>query len=93
MVSAVSAWEIVTKYRLGKLPGAAPIVGDVEGAILAEGFVPLALTTRDAETAANFPFFHRDPFDRMLIAQSIQRSATIVSNEALFDQYGVIRIW
>ena len=93
LVSAASAWEIATKHRLGKLPGADIVAGDVAAAIEDHGFRPLAITVAHAERAGRLPGPHRDPFDRMLIAQSLAHDLPLVSNESLFDQYGVRRIW
>ena len=93
LVSAASAWEIATKHRLGKLPGAAIVAGDVRAAIEDHGFQPLAITVARAERAGRLPGPHRDPFDRMLIAQSLAHDLPLVTNESLFDRYGVRRIW
>jgi PIN domain nuclease of toxin-antitoxin system len=93
LVSAASAWEIATKFRLGKLPSVAPIVSDLESQSRAEGFEPLAVTVRHAQRAGGLPGPHRDPFDRMLIAQALEEGCTLVSNEAAFDGYGIARSW
>ena len=93
LVSAASAWEITTKHRLGKLPGAADVAADVRGSIAGQGFEALAITLADAERAGRLPGPHRDPFDRMLIAQALARDLPLVSNETLFDGYGVTRLW
>jgi PIN domain nuclease of toxin-antitoxin system len=93
LISAASAWEIATKHRIGKLPEAGPLAVDFLGSIAAEGFVGLPISVRDAETAGRLPGSHRDPFDRMLIAQALAESLTLVSNERLFDRYGVARLW
>lgn len=93
LVSAASAWEITTKHRLGKLTGADIVAGDVMAAIDDHGFEPLAITVAHAERAGRLPGPHRDPFDRMLIAQSLAHDLPLVSNESLFDRYGVRRIW
>lgn len=93
LVSAASASEIATRHRLGKLPGAADVAADVAGCVASQGFEPLAVTLRDAERAGRLPGPHRDPFDRMLIAQAGARDLVPVSNEALFDGYGVRRLW
>lgn len=92
-VSAASAWEIATKHRLGKLPGAEAVAGDVGGCIAAQGFTALAITMADAERAGRLAGPHRDPFDRMLIAQALARDIALVSNEALFEPCGVRRLW
>ena len=93
LVSAASAWEITTRHRLGKLPGADIVASDVTAAIEDHGFQPLAITVAHAERAGRLPGSHRDPFDRMLIAQALAHDLPLVSNESLFDRYGVRRIW
>jgi len=92
-VSAASAWEIATKHRLGKLPGVSAIVADL-GAIIAEqSFIGLPINVRHGQTAGALPGPHRDPFDRMLIAQAMVDRLALVSNEDAFDAYGVRRLW
>jgi PIN domain nuclease of toxin-antitoxin system len=93
LVSAASAWEIATKFRLGKLPSMAPMITDIEGHIRAEGFQALAVSVRHAQRAGGLPGPHEDPFDRMLIAQALEEGCTLISNEAVFDRYGVSRSW
>ena len=93
LVSAASAWEIATKFRLGILPSMAPMIADIEGHVRAEGFLPLAVTVRHAQLAGGLPGPHKDPFDRMLIAQALEEGCTLISDEAVFDRYGVPRSW
>ena len=93
LVSAGSAWEIATKYRLGRLPGASEVALDIPGAIAGQGFEELDITVDDAGRAGALPGSHRDPFDRMLIAQALARNLVLVSSESLFDSYGVHRLW
>ena len=92
-VSAAAAWEIATKYRLGRLPGAAIVAADIASAVASQGFVELPINIRDGQTAGGLPAIHKDPFDRMLIAQAIAADMVIVSNEDLFNAYGVPRLW
>jgi PIN domain nuclease of toxin-antitoxin system len=92
-VSAASVWEITTKHRLGKLPGASAIVRDLAGAIEGQGFVGLPIAIRHGEAAGTLPGPHRDPFDRMLIAQAMLDDLVLVSNERAFDAYSVRRLW
>ncbi len=92
-VSAASAWEIATKVRLGKLPTAADLAADFSGHLEREGFQVLAISGEHAIRAGLLPGLHKDPFDRMLIAQAQGENMPIVSNEKLFDGYGVRRIW
>lgn len=92
-VSAASAWEITTKHRLGKLPEAQAIALSVERHLRDRGFEPLPITMAHAETAGGLSGAHRDPFDRMLIAQSLLENLVLVSNETRFDTFGVKRLW
>lgn len=69
-VSAVSVWEITTKFRLGKLPFASSVAANVTEWILRSGFEPLDITPEQAQLAGSWEIEHRDPFDRMLAAQS-----------------------
>ena len=93
LVSAASAWEITTKHRLGRLPEADPIADDFAGVIASQGFGALSITVEDASRAGALPGPHRDPFDRMLIAQALSRNLVLVSTETLFDRYGIRRLW
>jgi PIN domain nuclease of toxin-antitoxin system len=92
-VSAASAWEITTKHRLGKLPGVATIVGELDGAIAGQGFKALPIEVRHGQIAGALPGPHRDPFDRMLIAQAMLENLVLVSNEHPFDAYAIGRLW
>jgi PIN domain nuclease of toxin-antitoxin system len=93
LVSAASAWEIATKVRLGKLPAGMDLVSDFAGQLKREGFEMLAISWDHAIRAGSLPGPHRDPFDRMLIAQAQAENIPMLSNEALFDVYGVRRLW
>jgi PIN domain nuclease of toxin-antitoxin system len=93
LISAATGWEIATKFRLGKLPSMAPVVADIEAHVRAEGFQPLAVTMRHAQRAGSLPGPHKDPFDRMLIAQALEEACTLLSNEVVFDDYAVSRAW
>jgi PIN domain nuclease of toxin-antitoxin system len=92
-VSAASAWEISTKFRLGKLPSALELVQDFKGYLAREGFNDLPVSSDQGVRAGLLPGPLKDPFDRMLIAQAQSESLSIVSNETIFDHYGVNRIW
>jgi PIN domain nuclease of toxin-antitoxin system len=93
LVSAASAWEIATKVRLGKLPTAADLAADFAGHLEREGFQTLEISANHAIRAGLLPGLHKDPFDRMLIAQAQAENLPIVSNEFPFDSYGVRRFW
>ena len=88
-VSAASAWEIATKYRIGRLPQAAALALNVSGALASQGFTELRITVPQGQTAGSLPGPHRDPVDRMLIAQAATADLVLVSNEAVFDRYAV----
>jgi PIN domain nuclease of toxin-antitoxin system len=92
-VSAASAWEIATKYRIGKLPQAGALAVNVLGALASQGFLDLPITVQHGQAAGSLPGPHRDPFDRMLIAQATLADLVLVSNEAVFDRYGIHRLW
>jgi PIN domain nuclease of toxin-antitoxin system len=93
LVSAASAWEIATKVRLGRLPAAAELVAGFAAQLKMEGFQVLPISADHAIRAGLLPGPHKDPFDRMLIAQAQAENVPIMSNEVLFDSYGVRRIW
>jgi PIN domain nuclease of toxin-antitoxin system len=92
-VSAASTWEISTKHRIGKLPDVSSIVADLDAVIIGQGFTPLPISTRHGQAAGSLPGPHKDPFDRMLIAQAMLNNMLLVSNELPFDTYGVRRLW
>jgi len=93
LVSAASAWEIATKVRLGRLPGAEELAADFQGFMLREGFTTLDITADHGIRAVLLPGPHKDPFDRMLIAQAQAENVPIVTNERSFETYGVRRVW
>ena len=93
LVSAASAWEVSTKHRLGRLPGAGPLATEFARVVIAQGFAALDITLNHAQRAGGLPGSRSDPFDRMLIAQAQAEDLTLVSNEATFDRYGINRIW
>ena len=92
-VSAATAWEITTKYRRGRLDEAVAMAPDIAGAIAAQGFEELPITVAEAARAGTLPGPHRDPFDRMLIAQALSRDLVLISNETIFDRYLIHRLW
>ena len=93
LVSAASAWEITTKYRLGRLPDAEAIALDFDRQIVLQGFTPLNITPAHGQRAGLLSGNLRDPFDRMLIAQASAENVALVSVETVFDDYGVTRLW
>jgi PIN domain nuclease of toxin-antitoxin system len=89
LFSAASVWEVVIKRSLGKLDVPDRFVLEA----LADGFGSLSVTSAHALEVAELPTHHRDPFDRMLIAQARVEGLSIVSRDERFDGYGVERIW
>ena len=92
-VSAVSAWEIATKFRLGKLPGAQAVAANIAAIIADQGFAELPITVPHGQLAGSLASPHKDPFDRMLIAQSMLDRMPLISIEPVFDRYGIQGIW
>lgn len=92
-VSAVSALEIANKFRIGKLPQASGLASSFEVEVAREEFTPLPITLQHASLAGQLAFAHKDPFDRLLIAQALSEHMTLVSNERVFDATGVSRLW
>ena len=85
LVSAASIWEIEIKRALGKLIAPSGLVAAVQET----GFDVLPITGPDAERAGMLPAYHRDPFDRMLVAQADRVGAIVVSRDAAFLAYGI----
>jgi len=93
LVSAVSAWEIATKVRLGRLQAAADLIRNFVEDLTRERIEILAVTAEHGIRAGLLPGPHQDPFNRMLIAQALAENVPIVSNDRALDGYGVNRLW
>lgn len=85
--------EITTKHRIGKLPQAGAVARDFAGSAARLGLLMIPITVAEAELAGRMKGDHRDPFDRLLIAQGLLNGLILVSNEDVFDAFGVARIW
>ena len=92
-VSAATGWEILTKHRIGKLPSIGSLAANLFQEIQEEGFQPLSITFPHACLAGSFTHAHRDPFDRVLAAQSLLENLQLVSADPAFDQFGIERVW
>jgi PIN domain nuclease of toxin-antitoxin system len=92
-VSPATYWEIAIKVSINKLALGAPYEDFLHRGIVLNGFGILPVEPRHTARVATLPFHHKDPFDRLLIAQALVDDLTLVSNEALFDAYGVNRLW
>ncbi len=93
LLSAATVWEVAIKVGLGKLVLTLPFRQWMNQAIADLGLSVLPITVEYADAQATLPFHHRDPFDRLLIAQALTDGLTVLSADAVFDQYGVTRLW
>ena len=89
LVSAATAWEIAIKERLGKLTIDQPIADEIER----EGFAAVPITIAHAAETAALPPIHRDPFDRLLIAQALEEEVPLLSADEILSAYGIRRLW
>ena len=92
-VSPISAFEIANKYRLGKLDEARSLAQAFALNVFGRGFREMPLTAAHGQLGGNLMSAHRDPFDRLLIAQAKIEELVLVSNETLFDEFGLTRLW
>lgn len=93
LVSAASAWEISTKVRIGKLPGAEVLERDFLDIIERAGYTSLPINVSCALRAGRLLSEHRDPFDRMLAAQALADDIPILSSDIQLDAFVIRRIW
>lgn len=93
LVSSASGWEIATKQRLGKLPEAEEAVRELPDLLRRTRFDVLPITLEHALAAGALPGPHRDPFDRMLIAQTEREGCIIVTGDPVFADYRVPVLW
>jgi PIN domain nuclease of toxin-antitoxin system len=92
-LSVASCWEMAIKKSLGKLEIPEPIDGFVAEQLSANRFTLLPIDLRHVSHVSRLPFHHRDPFDRLLVAQAMEESLTIASADPIFHKYGVERLW
>ena len=92
-VSAVSAFEIANKVRIGKFPAAAEIAQNMNRILEANSFTPLPVTIEHCLLAGRMDGVHRDPFDRLLAAQSLIEQIPLVTIDAEFRAFGVETVW
>jgi PIN domain nuclease of toxin-antitoxin system len=88
-VSIATLWEITIKRALGKLQ----FLEDFEPVMESEGFLPLAVAYHHLRALERLPFHHRDPFDRLLIAQALAEGIPIATSDRRFAAYGVQIVW
>jgi PIN domain nuclease of toxin-antitoxin system len=92
-VSLATAWEIAIKASLGSLRVDASLERFLPDQIAANGFQPLPIDLRHTARVATLPFHHRDPFDRLLVAQALEEELAVVTADLVFAEYGVKRVW
>jgi PIN domain nuclease of toxin-antitoxin system len=88
-----SCWDIATKYRLGKLPEAEPLMGDFAAKLRALGFIFIPMSVDHACLAGSFTMTHKDPFDRLIAAQAKLEDLPPLSDDPVFDAFPIRRIW
>lgn len=93
LVSSASAWEIATKFRLGRLPEASVLVQDLDRWISVAGFKSLPITVLHSQRAGLLPQPHRDPFDRMIAAQALVENISVISRDEALRKFGVTLLW
>ena len=91
LVSSVSTWEIATKYRIGKLPAAKQIVEEYSQILHQSKFIELPITSAHALRAGSLPISHRDPFDRMIMAQAELENLPVITYDEAFHT-GLIKV-
>jgi PIN domain nuclease of toxin-antitoxin system len=93
LVSAATIWEIATKVRLGKLPGAERLEAKLLEELREAGYELLPITPEVALRAGRLVGAHGDPFDRMIAAQALAEDIRVISADPQLDSFGVKRIW
>jgi PIN domain nuclease of toxin-antitoxin system len=93
LVSSASVWEIAVKFKNGRLPSAQGFVTEISEYLRLQNFEALPITVEHALRAGLLSGPHRDPFDRMLIAQALQENLALISNDQALDGYGAQRVW
>ncbi|WLT40715.1 type II toxin-antitoxin system VapC family toxin (plasmid) [Synechocystis sp. B12] len=92
-ISPASYWEIAIKISIGKYSLPESYDTFIEREIATNDFCILPILPKHTSALINLPFHHKDPFDRLLIAQAITENIPIISNDSILDKYSVHRIW
>jgi len=92
-VSLATVWEIAIKVGLGKLKLRLKLEGELDRFLIENGFMFLPIEYAHVARVGGLPRHHGDPFDRLLVSQSLIENMPVVSNDPAFDAYGVKRIW
>ena len=92
-ISVVSLWEIVTKVQIGKLNLPKPVIAYLTSRLAANGVSILPLTLNHVTRLEEIALHHRDPFDRILVAQCLEENLSLITNDPFFKHYPVQVIW
>ncbi len=93
LLSAATVWELAIKVGLGKVSLSMPYRQWMDKAVADLGLILLPVTVEYADRQAALPAHHKDPFDRLIIAQALVEGIQVVSADAIFDAYGITRVW
>jgi PIN domain nuclease of toxin-antitoxin system len=93
LISPATYWEIAIKVSIGKFRLSGPFADFMEQQIAQNDLTVLPITVAHAAVVASLPFHHQDPFDRLLIAQSIEENIPVLSADRALDAYPVTRLW
>lgn len=92
-LSIASIWEIAIKVSLGKLEVPSPFTAFIDKQLAENNIQILPINTKHVGKVVSLPFHHRDPFDRLIIAQSLVEEISIIGEDTIFDDYGVKVYW
>lgn len=93
LISSASLWEIAIKFSIGKLTLPDSFINFVPSQIQQNHIEILPVSLAYLERVSTLPFHHKDPFDRLIIAQSLVENLLVASSDAVFDAYGIERVW
>jgi PIN domain nuclease of toxin-antitoxin system len=93
LFSVGSAWQIAIKVGIGKLIPGQPLTVLIPRQLEATRLSLLPITLEHVATVSTLPLHHRDPFDRLLVAQAMVEGIPLISNDTAFDEYGIDRLW
>lgn len=93
LVSIASIWEMAIKHSIGRLNFSLPFMEFVRQQLTVSNIGLLEINIQHIEVVASLPLHHRDPFDRLIIAQSMAQQIPILSVDAIFDAYAIARVW
>ncbi|MEG3936539.1 MULTISPECIES: type II toxin-antitoxin system VapC family toxin [unclassified Microcoleus] len=93
LVSIASIWEMAIKHSIGRLNFSLPFMEFVRQQLSVSNIGLLEINLNHIEVVASLPLHHRDPFDRLIIAQSMSEQIPVLSVDAIFDAYAIARLW